>query len=52
MRTFGLPRWAAAIVWLLIVVFVVIIAAIIVHALGGFAWTVRIGYFRFLLGVS
>lgn len=50
--TFGLPAWAAFIFWLLVVVILVILAALVVHALGGFMWQMRMGHFRFLIGVT
>lgn len=48
----GVPRWAAALLWLLIVIVAIIIVGVVVHALGGFSWDVRIGYFHLLLGVG
>jgi hypothetical protein len=48
----NLPGWARAIVALLIIIIVVILVALVVHALGGFDWHMRIGFFRFLIGVT
>jgi hypothetical protein len=48
----GLPRWAAFILWLLIVAVLIILVALVVHALGGGIMNVRLGHFVFRLGVT
>ena len=44
-----LLRW---LIWLLVVVILLILMALIVHALGGFDWSLRVGHFHLRLGVS
>ena len=51
-RTFGLPGWAATIIWLAIIAIVIILVALIVHALGGGIMNLRLGHFVFRLGVT
>jgi len=48
----ALPRWAYWLVWLLIAVIVIILFALVVHALGGFDWSLHIGHFHLQIGVS
>ena len=44
-----LMRW---LIWLMIAVIVVILIALVVHALGGFDWSLKIGYLHFKIGVT
>ena len=48
----SLPAFARWLIWLLIVVIVLILVALVVHALGGFVWNLRIGHFHLLIGVT
>jgi hypothetical protein len=47
-----LPRWAAFILWILVIAVVIILVALVVHALGGGIMNVRLGHFVFRLGVT
>jgi len=48
----SIPRWAAVILWLLIIAIVIILVALVVHALGGGMMNVHLGHFVFRLGVT
>ncbi|HEY5986263.1 MAG TPA: hypothetical protein VIV12_07805 [Streptosporangiaceae bacterium] len=51
-RALGIPWPVAWLLWLLVVIILVIVLALVVHALGGFDWVLRIGHFHWQLGVS
>ena len=38
--------------WFLVAILLIILAAVIVHLLGGFGLTLRVGYFHFHIGVT
>lgn len=48
----NLPGWLAFLVYLLIVIVLIILIALVVHALGGFNWSLKIGYFIWRIGVT
>jgi hypothetical protein len=52
LRGLGIPWPVAWFLWLLVVIIVVIVLALVVHALGGFDWVLRIGHFHWQVGVS
>lgn len=49
---FNLPPVVAFLVWLAILVIVIFILAIVIHAFGGFDWSLKIGDFRLVVGVT
>jgi hypothetical protein len=51
-RALGIPWPVAWLLWLLLAIILVIVLALVVHALGGFDWVLRIGHFHWELGVS
>ena len=48
----NLPRWVWFIIWLAVAVIAVILVALVVHALGGGIFNVRLGHFVFRLGFT
>lgn len=48
----NLPGWLAFIIYLLIAVVIIILVAMVVHALGGFNWSLKIGHFHLGIGVT
>lgn len=48
----SLPAVLRFLAWLLIIVIIVIVLAIVIHALGGFNWSLTIGHFHWDIGVT
>ena len=48
----SLPAFLRWVIWVLIAVIIIVLVALIVHALGGFDWALKIGYFHWKIGVT
>jgi len=48
----SIPAALRILLWVLVAVIIIILIALVVHALGGFAWRLHIGHFFWQIGVT
>jgi hypothetical protein len=46
------PAFLRWLIYVLVVIVILILVALVVHALGGFDWVLKIGHFHMTLGVT
>ena len=46
------PAFVRWLIYLLVAIVILILVALVVHALGGFDWVLRVGHFHLVIGVT